>query len=164
MGSGKSTVGKVLADRLNCLFFDLDYYIVQKEKASISDIFLSKGEVYFRKIEKKYLDELLFDSSPKVVALGGGTPCYFNTMNQLLTHPEILPVYLQASIPFLTERLFQEKSSRPLIAHIKTEALLAEFIGKHLFDRNPYYLQTKHRVLIDHKSVHEIVEELLALT
>ena len=51
MGSGKSTLGKELATVLNYDFLDLDAYIVEKEKASISDLFKTKGEIYFRKKE-----------------------------------------------------------------------------------------------------------------
>ena len=71
MGVGKSTVGKMLAKKLKVNFFDIDKIIEKKEKSSIKEIFDSKGEDYFRKIEKKItLQELKKINS--VIALGGG--------------------------------------------------------------------------------------------
>ena len=60
MGSGKTTIGKELANKLYVPFFDLDHYIEQKEGDSISNIFKKKGEIYFRKIEHKYLSVFEF--------------------------------------------------------------------------------------------------------
>ena len=59
MASGKSAVGKILAQRLKMQFFDLDEYIEESEKLTISQIFSDKGEIYFRKKESEYLKELL---------------------------------------------------------------------------------------------------------
>ena len=75
MGSGKSAVGEQLC-LLNCKFVDLDQAIAEETGSSISELFATKGEVYFRKIERKLVAKILSDSSNLVLATGGGTPCY----------------------------------------------------------------------------------------
>ena len=76
MASGKSTIGRILADKLNYSFIDLDDYIEEKEQTSVSEIFKSKGEIYFRKLETTSLQALLNNKDNLVLSLGGGTPCY----------------------------------------------------------------------------------------
>ena len=58
MASGKSAIGKMLSENLNLLFIDLDNYIEECEKMTISDIFEKKGEIYFREKESVYLKQL----------------------------------------------------------------------------------------------------------
>ena len=84
MGSGKSTVGQLLATHLGYDFVDYDEYISKKEGMTISELFDKKGEIYFRKKEAEYLKEILeTTSSKKIVALGGGTPCYGSNLNTI---------------------------------------------------------------------------------
>ncbi|MDN3493328.1 shikimate kinase [Winogradskyella bathintestinalis] len=160
MGSGKSTLGKELATVLNYRFLDLDDYISEKEQASIPIIFKKKGEIYFRKKETEYLTEVI-TSENLVLALGGGTPCYGNNMNLISEAKLVKSFYLKLSIPLLAKRLFPERQSRPLISHISTEQELLEYIGKHLFERTPYYIEADITVNTDHKSKQEILEALL---
>ena len=80
MASGKSAVGQQLSDKLNIKFIDLDFYIETGEAASITSIFKTKGEIYFRKKESEYLQELLDLNNDCIISLGGGTPCYGNNM------------------------------------------------------------------------------------
>jgi len=161
MGSGKSTIGKNLATVLGYNFLDLDEYISERENSSIPDLFKSKGEIYFRKKETYYLNEILSSSDDIVLALGGGTPCYGNNLNILLNSSKVNLFYLKLSIPQLIERLFIEKDSRPLISHLNTREELTEFIGKHLFERTQYYNQAPYSISSDHKSEKDIVEEIL---
>lgn len=160
MGSGKSVVGRRLADVLSYKFLDFDDYISAKEQLSVSDIFERKGEIYFRKAEYKYLNDLL-GVEDTVVSLGGGTPCYGNNMQTLLDGKASTVIYLKASIPTLTERLFEERNKRPLIAHISTKDELMEFIGKHLFERAPFYEQANISINTNDKDVTDIVQEIL---
>ncbi|NMH86440.1 shikimate kinase [Flavivirga algicola] len=161
MASGKSTLGRILAKKLNYDFIDLDDYIEEKELLSISDIFKSKGEIYFRKVETVYLKELLEHKTKLVLSLGGGTPCYSNNMDLLRNLPHIKSIYLKASIPTLVTRLKKEKSKRPLIAHIETDELLTEFIGKHLFERSQFYSLSDVTITSDNKTEDDIIEELV---
>ncbi|WP_303319072.1 shikimate kinase [Flavivirga abyssicola] len=161
MASGKSTLGRILGKKLNYDFIDLDDYIEEKEQLSVSDIFKSKGEIYFRKKETFYLKELLDNKTNLILSLGGGTPCYSNNMDLLINKPNIKSVYLKASIPTLITRLKNEKSKRPLIAHIETDELLAEFIGKHLFERSQFYNLSEIILTTDNKKEEDLIEELV---
>ncbi len=158
MGSGKSVIGKKLSDTLNYSFLDFDDYIQSKEGKTITDIFKSRGEIYFRKIESKYLDEVITDKFNTVISLGGGTPCYGENMSIIKNATSI---YLKASISVLAERLFSEKKHRPLISHVQEKEELIEFIGKHMFERNPYYTQSDITVNTDQKSIDEVVESIV---
>ena len=162
MASGKSTLGRILAKKLDYEFLDLDDYIEANEHTSISDIFKKKGEIHFRKTETFYLKSLLESKSNLVLSLGGGTPCYNNNMDVIISALNAKSIYLKASIPTLVARLKNEKSKRPLIAHIETDDLLAEFIGKHLFERAQFYSLAKTTITTDNKSEEGIVEELVA--
>lgn len=161
MASGKSSVGKILANKLNYEFIDLDDYIENEEQNSVANIFKSKGELYFRKLESKYLKSILENKNKVVLSLGGGTPCYGNNMDVILSDSNSKSVYLKTGIPTLVGRLKNEKSKRPLIAHIETDDLLTEFIGKHLFERNQFYNLAEIKITTDNKTEADIVEELL---
>ena len=159
MGSGKSSVGRQLAASLNYKFIDLDQAIAQETGSSISDLFATKGEVYFRKMERKLLAKILTDSSNLVLASGGGTPCY-GDMIQFLKSVASTTVYLKTSNEELTRRLFNERQQRPLIAHLNTELLLNDFIKKHLFERSYYYNQSDLKIATDHRSIATIVADI----
>ena len=161
MASGKTTIGKIVSQKLGYKFLDLDYYIVEKEKKSVNDIFISKSEIYFRKIESFHLNEIIENNDKLVLSLGGGTPCYGNNMNLLLTAPNSKTVYLKASIKTLAKRLMNEENIRPLISHLESEELLTEFIGKHMFERSQYYSQADLVVPTDEKTENEIVEAII---
>lgn len=161
MGCGKSTIGQKLAEMLNFEFVDLDDYIQKKENLTIPQIFESKSEIYFRKREHFYLKELLGRNSV-VLSLGGGTPCYGSNMEYILKAEDAYSIYLKSSIPNLVQRLRHEKSQRPLIAHLKTDEELTEFIGKHLFERSFYYNQSNQTLLTDGKTIEAITEDIVA--
>ncbi len=161
MGSGKSTIGKELATVLNYSFLDLDDYLVDKEKASISEIFKTNGEIYFRKKETAYLKELISSSENLVLALGGGTPCYGKNIDVLTSHLNVSLFYLKLSIPLLAKRLFKEREKRPLISHLIYEDQLLEFIGKHIFERVHYYNQAQYTISTDNKSQQAVLEDIL---
>ncbi|NAS32688.1 shikimate kinase [Flavobacteriaceae bacterium R38] len=155
MGSGKTMIGSFLAKDLGKSFIDLDDYIQEKEKMSIPDIFKNKGEVYFRKKEYLYLKELLEQKSDDVIlSVGGGTPCYGVNM-ELIKEATKHTFYLKATIETLLNRLLKERDKRPVISHLKEEDL-SEFIRKHLFERNFYYLQATHKIEVDTRSVEEV--------
>ena len=160
MGSGKSSVGKKLSDVLKYNFVDFDTYIEKNVGMKVNDIFKTKGEVFFRKQESLYLKEVLKERNT-IVALGGGTPCYSNNLNVIKAEKHSKVIYLKSSIQNLTERLFIEKSSRPLISHLHTKDDLLEFIGKHLFERSSYYEQSDITIKTDSLSIDQVVESVL---
>lgn len=161
MGVGKSTIGKLLAENQKMTWVDLDEFIENREGKSISELFLEKGEIYFRKKEAQYLDELLENSQTQIIVMGGGTPCYAN--NHLkLKHEKVISIYLKASIATLMSRLEAEQEKRPLIANLSKDEL-SEFIAKHLFDRSYFYYHAKHQLQVDTKSPLEVVDEILKI-
>lgn len=159
MGSGKSSVGKLLGLQLGIPFYDLDAVIEDIEQLSISDLFDKKGELYFRKSENKILQQILHKDESFVLSLGGGTPCYYNN-HELLLQDGVVSFYLKATSAKLVERLQVEKESRPLVASLNKDELL-DFVNKHLFDRSYYYHQVNHVVAIDEKSVDQLVDEIV---
>ncbi|NRB58730.1 MAG: shikimate kinase [Winogradskyella sp.] len=163
MGSGKSTIGSQLADALEYNFIDLDDYISSSEGSSISDIFTTKGEIYFRKQEHHYLNEILSSKDNTVLSLGGGTPCYYDNMSAIAANANVISLYLKLAIPNLSQRLFNEREKRPLISHIQSQEDLTEFIGKHLFERVQFYSQAKYVINADQKSIKNILEEIIIL-
>ena len=165
MGCGKSAVGKRLAALKSLSFIDLDEYIESQEKKTISQIFEQKGELYFRKKERFYLEKLLSKDPHAVISLGGGTPCYFDNIDFVVQKKDILSLYLKTSPKTLAGRLFDQKDHRPMIAHLQTPQELEEFIGKHLFERVLFYIKAEHHIKTDHHLVDELVnriEKLLA--
>ncbi|MDO9137905.1 MAG: shikimate kinase [Lutibacter sp.] len=160
MASGKSAVGKVLAGALNVQFVDLDSFIEEREQLSIAQIFETKGEIYFRKIEGIHLQELFDSNESFVISLGGGTPCYGKNMDFI--ENKSISFYLKASIDTLFERLKNETSQRPLVAAIGPENL-KEYIAKHLFERAPYYERAHHTIWVNDKNLSQIVDEILLL-
>lgn len=158
MGSGKTTIGKKLADNLQIPFIDLDQYIEVKEELSITDLFDKKGEVYFRKKEHMYLKELMERTENFVLSLGGGTPCYANN-HLYLQSKDVESIYLKASITTLENRL-TISTNRPLLKHVTN---LKEYIAQHLFERNYFYNFSQHTIVIDNKDTEIIVDEILKL-
>ena len=161
MGSGKTTMGKLLAKELNFEFVDLDDYIETRLNEKIADLFATKGELYFRKKESELLNELLDDNRDLVIALGGGTPCYGVNMDTILQKTDLV-FYLKLSIASLIQRLHRQKDHRPLIAHLKDEDL-PEFIGKHIFERGVFYSRAHFTIIGDHKDAEVVKDEIIKL-
>jgi shikimate kinase len=161
MASGKSFIGRKLAEKIDFDFVDLDEFIETNEEKTIKALFEEKGELYFRKVEKKYLAALLKQNEKLVIALGGGTPCYYDTMDALVNDASIETLYLKVSIQEIIKRVTTETAKRPLIAHLKTEEALIEFISKHLFERSYFYNKANH-VIDANQSADTIVENIIA--
>jgi shikimate kinase len=135
MGSGKTTLGKKLANRLGVAFFDTDALLETKLGCTIADFFAQYGEAAFRQEEEKLLVEL-DRFAPAVISLGGGLPCFGNNMDKLNTLG--LTIYLKRSPGELANRLVKNKIKRPLIATVPDEDL-RDFIAKHLEVREKIY-------------------------
>ena len=162
MGSGKTTVGIQLAKKLFLNFTDLDEFIEEKEQKSIKEIFEQKGEIYFRKIEHKYLKQFIKENESFVLSLGGGTPCYAVNLDLILHDKNNLSFYLRGSISTLFKRLSENKIKRPLINDL-SDNQLTEYIAKHLFERGVFYDKATYKISIDDKKVQEIVTEIRIL-
>ena len=160
MGSGKSYIGKRLAERIEQDFMDFDEEIEKRENSKISEIFEKKGEIYFRKLEREVLLEMISSPDDLVISLGGGTPCYGNNMDLIKNAENSTSIYLKLNIENLTSRLEQEKSHRPMISHLEDREKLEEFIRKHLFERGFYYNQSEHIINCDGKTSQQIIDEI----
>jgi len=110
MGSGKSTVGPLLASRLNRPFHDLDQLIEKEQQMSISEIFALRGEPYFRKVESHLLRQIS-ELAPSIIALGGGS--FASEANRQLIDETGISVWLRIPLA-LAEKRCRRIRSRPL--------------------------------------------------
>ncbi len=129
----------------------------------IADIFASKGEEYFRQIEREMLKEVASFENV-VISTGGGVPCFFD--NAKLMKEAGVSVYLKASPEALFSRLKIAKHQRPILTG-KTDGELLEFIRKNLDARLSYYEQStlvfNAEELDTENSVVKAVDELMKL-
>lgn len=159
MGSGKSTVGKRLAAVSGNSFLDTDLWIEKQENKKISEIFSLYGEACFRDMETECLKTLLKETREEgyVISVGGGMPV--REENRMLLQQLGCVVYLKASPETIYERIGKDPA-RPLLQTDDPE----ESIRKLMQEREEKYAAAAERVILtDHKSVEEIVREILAL-
>jgi shikimate kinase len=136
MGSGKTTVGKLLADELGYGFVDMDSRMEEKYFKTVSGIFAELGEQQFRLFEQQCLHEVA-EIENVVISTGGGAPCFFNNMEYMNAHG--ITIYLKHSPDELVQRLeFSHANKRPLLAERKGEEL-RQFITDGLTVREPFY-------------------------
>ena len=110
MGSGKSSLGLLLAQQFDLPFLDIDALIEQREGRSISQIFSEQGEFHFRQLEQQELNGL--PDVPQIVACGGCLPCFED--NLLRLKQKGLVIYLEAAPKVLYARIL-DKEDRPLL-------------------------------------------------
>ncbi|MEW6773469.1 MAG: shikimate kinase [Bacteroidota bacterium] len=137
MGSGKTTIGREMAQKSGKPFIDLDAYIEQQEGKTIVEIFENYGEQKFREIESFYLKQVLALQDDTIIALGGGTICNEENLNLVLSNAWLITI--MPSVDVLVERLWNERYKRPLIKNISTKEALKIFIEQKLSERMPYY-------------------------
>lgn len=159
MTSGKTSFGKKLARALEYEFIDLDELIETECKASINEIFKNEGEDYFRNLETKILKNIISSSKNKnrVVALGGGTPCYNNNIS-LLKEENVL-VYLSLELKVIIGRLKVDKENRPLVKDLDNDALVLK-VSKLFKEREHFYNQA-NLVLNAQTSVAKLKQEVI---
>ena len=131
MGAGKSTVGKILADRLGMRFFDADQEIERAAGCTITDFFEKYGEVEFRKGEERVISRILA-GEPCVLATGGGA--FMSEATRLLIKKIATSVWLRVSFEVLAKRL-EKRSDRPLLQTADPQQTLKALIKK----RYPIY-------------------------
>ncbi len=121
-GSGKTTVGKQLAEKLNLSFVDLDLEIEKLEGKSVQEIFAKKKEDYFREIESKVLNNLCTSKVDFVMATGGGAPCFFDNMD-VMNHSG-RTIFLDVPASEIASRLQKTSlTERPLFSKLSSEQL-----------------------------------------
>ncbi len=153
--SGKSVLGRMLAQRMKLHFIDLDEVIEEHCNNTIPRIFEQYGECFFREREREMLLACL-DKDGVLIATGGGTPCHGDAMVRI--NARAVSVYLQADENTLTQRLQQDCERRPLILG-KSRAEIARYVHETLQHRHPYYAQATLTVHTD-DSADTIVKQI----
>ena len=169
MGSGKTTVGKVLADFLGCPFYDLDDLIVKKAGKTIPEIFAQDGELAFRQLEARLLRQTVekYGENTAVLSLGGGavtTPASATLLNE-----KTVCIYLRATLETLLQRLEGQTAGRPLLNEIPGQAGNDVMPGPdrasvaaRLASREPLYEKTAHVIVdTDGLSPEEVADEII---
>ena len=152
MGAGKSTIGRLLSNKINLEFYDIDKLIEAEESSKIADIFKNKGENYFRKIEEKItLQKLKLNSV--VISLGGGAFTNKNIKKEVMKNH--LSFWLNWSDKILLNRI-KNSRKRPL-AFNATDNELIDLIKK----RSNIYSKALYEIKCDNLSKHEIVKKIL---
>jgi shikimate kinase len=154
-GSGKSLLGKRISKSINLPFIDLDEQIRIQEGMLVSEIFKSKGQDYFRRVEAEVLREQI--KKPEfVMATGGGTPVFFGNM-ELINNTGI-SVYLDTPISVIAERMgSDEKKARPLLAEADDTNMETKLLNL-LEVRKSFYEQAHFTVKGDTITAFEIIQ------
>lgn len=161
-GVGKTTVGKILAQKLGLAFIDTDEFIEQRYHSSVSDMFACCGVDKFRKRESVALIELT-QKQDTVLSTGGGLPVHPGNMDLLLSRTTV--VYLRATPEELVGRLSLVKATRPLVAG-KTEDEIREYVNATLLDRELFYQRAHYTIdaspLVTEEDAHAIADKIIA--
>lgn len=156
MGSGKTSVGKLLSKRLNFEFKDTDEMIETLENNTINEIFRLHGERYFRDLETALLLSIKDTLKRTVLSTGGGMPVRESNRKLLKEIGHV--VFLRTSVGTIAERLTGDKT-RPLLKN----GNLNETVEKLLAERTAYYEEAADIIVdTDNKSVEDIVNEILS--
>ena len=132
MGAGKSSYAQRLATHLSYHFIDLDSEIENSEKQSVSEVWQTKGEKYFRKIEQTVLKKTALHPDT-VVACGGGTPVFSDNMEFM--NRQGITIYLKPGKQLVLNRLKNNRQQRPLISDMN-DMEIEKFMDRHLKKRN----------------------------
>ncbi len=161
MGAGKTTLGSFLSKEYGYSFIDLDHYIEKRYFKSISQLFALHGEEGFRLLEQKILHEVA-EIEKVVVATGGGTPCFFDNMECMLSKG--VTVFIDVPTDELLIRLEKAKSKRPLLKDKNKEEIRA-FIEESMLKRRSFYekadLTIEGSLMYTHKDIDNMAQEVL---
>lgn len=152
---GKSTLGKKIAQKYSLEFIDLDKHIEKIQGKSIAEIFLEKGEAFFRQIETENLAHFV-QAQNTVIATGGGTPCFYNNMSLMLEWGEV--IFLDFSLEQIKLRIMQNLQSRPMFAG-KTSEEVASAIQELYVQRSIHY-QKAHYTATSEENLWKILTEI----
>ncbi len=156
MGSGKTSVGRQLAQQLSYRFYDTDQLLEERAKDTISHIFSEHGEEYFRDMETELLRELAAGLNETVLATGGGLP--LREQNAKLLQDIGYVIFLKASRETIVERL-KEDITRPLLQGEELE----QRVDRLLKGRLPFYEKAAHKIITtDNRTVDEIAASVAA--
>lgn len=155
MGSGKTTIGKLLGEKLTLRSIDIDVIIEQNEKRTVSEIFQNEGEKYFRNIERETIKKN-FTNKDLIISLGGGA--FEDQLTQELLLKNSTVIYLKTSPDVILERI-KNNTNRPLLKNQMT----VEKIQSIILQRQKNYELANITILTDNKNTDKIVEEILGV-
>ena len=157
-GSGKSTLGKKLAEALKVPFIDLDLEIEKSAQKTIADIFKESGEDFFRLFESQKLNDLTQRYPQFVMATGGGTPCFHSGMEFMNDYG--ITLFLDVPVEIIEKRMSDsEKLHRPLLRLLGEGSTLEKL--QHLFNqRIPIYRQAKITLSGKEITVDRMIQEI----
>jgi shikimate kinase len=141
--SGKTTFGRMLADKLGLDFIDLDEYMEKREGKSIPEIYTRLGEEGFRRLEWKALKEAVKHDN-LVISTGGGAPCHCDNMTLMEQYGDV--IYLNVTDETLVKRLMQAAKDRPIVLG-KTKEELSRYVAD-LRDRCEHHYR-RARFIVD---------------
>lgn len=154
--SGKTTLGKQLAEHLNLEFIDLDDFLEQQEGKTIPEVFLKNGEKKFRQMERKALHQVT-KKDDILVSTGGGVPCHLDNMTLMEKHGIV--IYLKADDETLVSRLKTATTDRPIVKG-KSEKELRIYLAE-LRSRCEHYYVRAHIIVEGNKaSINDIIEQV----
>ncbi len=159
MGSGKTTAGKKLAQKLNYDFIDLDSLIESESGTTITGYFEQFGEEKFRLLEQQVLKNS-FRLKNTVISTGGGAPCFFNNIDEI--NKNGLSIYLKTDIPLIINRLRNGKDQRPLVKN-KSKEGLKNYLSDLLSKREIFYNQAKLVVNAKNLSIENLLTTIISL-
>jgi shikimate kinase len=152
MGSGKTSIGSLLATYLEYNFVDLDNMIVKESKLTINEIFAQYGEIYFRSLETKLLQNII-NYKNTVISLGGGT--YIKEENRNIIKQYGISIWLQCDLQTILDRLAND-NSRPLYSNpIQMQELLDS--------RLIFYQQADFSINVTKLTIEEAVNQIQKL-
>ena len=155
MGCGKSTVGKILAEKMHLNFYDTDAAIEQSAGRSIQSLFEEYGEATFRTLEKNAIRALL-EKDGSVLSLGGGAVKDQETVDIL--HQKAVVVFINTSFEQIKKHIAMDKHVRPLAANSTQEDFLALYQS-----RLPLYQAAAHFEVFGDGSAEEVTEKIMDL-
>ena len=153
MGSGKSTIGYLLAKKLKFLFIDIDKNIEKNEETTISNIFKEKGEKYFRDIEEKITLDILKKKSNCVISLGGGA--FINKNIQELVLKKNISFWLKWKNSTIIKRL-KNVNKRPLLKKMNHKQ-----IANLNTERSKLYSKANYILDCDNLNKNEIIKKII---
>lgn len=156
MGSGKTTISRLLADKTGLDFFEADEIFVQNEKMAIKDFFKKFGENSFREKETEILKEISKKEN-FILSCGGGVVLKKENRD-ILFNNDIFTIYLETSYKTIFERI-KEDTKRPLLQVLNPK----EEIKKIIKEREEFYNLANLKIITDNKTKNEIVEEIFNL-
>ena len=155
MAAGKSSIGRLLAKRLNLKFFDTDFIIEKKTKMKIAQIFEKKGEAKFRDLERKITLNLL-NKEQCVISVGGGA--YINKTIRKVANNKCNTIWLNWNSKTIIDRINKKKNKRPVASSLGDNEL-----KNLLINRSKFYSKAKYKINCENMEKTEIINKIIEM-